>query len=65
MKKDKDIRKAEKLIKNWSARLRQIEEEIKNISTNSEIERYRQFKKTMLNVEHIFTIQKNEFLMKF
>ena len=53
-KKDKDIRKAEKLIKNWSARLRQIEEEIKNISTNSEIERYRQFKKTMLNVEHIF-----------
>jgi DNA sulfur modification protein DndD len=53
-KKDENIRKAEKSIKDWNARLKQIEDEIEGISTNSEIESYRKFKETMASVEYIF-----------
>ena len=53
-KKDEDIRKAEKSIKSWNIRLKQIEDEIKGISTNNEIESYRNFKETMASVEYIF-----------
>jgi len=57
-KKEEDIRKAEKSIKDWNARLKQIEDEIKSISTNSEIESYRTFKETMAAVEYIFNNSK-------
>ncbi len=53
-KKEEDIRKAVKSIKDWNTRLKQIEDEIKGISTNSEIENYRNFKETMACVEYIF-----------
>jgi hypothetical protein len=53
-KKEEDIRKAEKSIKDWNTRLKQIEDEIKGISTNSEIENYRNFKETMASIEYIF-----------
>lgn len=53
-KKLEDIQKAEKSIQIWNTRLKQIENEIKGISTSSEIENYRNFKETMANVEHIF-----------
>ncbi|HEY5590774.1 MAG TPA: hypothetical protein VIK55_07115 [Paludibacter sp.] len=53
-KKDEDIRKAVKFIKDWNVRLKQIEDEIKGISSNSEIESYREFKETMASVEYIF-----------
>jgi DNA sulfur modification protein DndD len=51
--KNEDIRKAEKSIKAWNIRLKQIEEELKDINTNSEIEIYRIFKETMVSVEYI------------
>lgn len=53
-KKEEDIRKAEKSIKDWNIRLKQIEDEIKGISTNKEIENYRSFKETMKSIEDIF-----------
>lgn len=53
-KKKEDIRKAEKSINNWNIRLKQIEDEIKSISANSEIDNYRNFKETMEFVESIF-----------
>jgi DNA sulfur modification protein DndD len=53
-KKEEDIRKAEKSIKDWNTRLKQIEDEIKGISTNREIENYRSFKETMASIEYIF-----------
>ncbi|MCL4481647.1 MAG: hypothetical protein M1445_03330 [Bacteroidetes bacterium] len=51
-KKDEDIRKAEKSIKDWKVRLKQIEEEIEGINTNREIESYRKFKEIMVSVEY-------------
>jgi len=57
-KKDENIRKAEKSIKDWNARLKQIEDEIQGISTNSEIESYREFKGTMASLEYIFQTSK-------
>ncbi|GAB6394233.1 MAG: hypothetical protein MdMp024_0545 [Bacteroidales bacterium] len=57
-KKEEDIRKAEKSIKDWNARLKQIEDEIKSISTNSEIESYRTFKETIAAIEYIFNNSK-------
>jgi DNA sulfur modification protein DndD len=53
-KKDDEIKRAERLIKDWQARLKQIEEEIKSINTNSEIENYRNFRDTMCCVDMIF-----------
>lgn len=57
-KKEGDIRKAEKSIKDWNTRLKQIEDEIKGISTNREIENYRSFKETMASIEYIFNNSK-------
>lgn len=53
-KKEEDIRKAEKSIRDWNTRLKQIEDEVKRNSTNSEIESYRKFKETMVSIEQIF-----------
>jgi DNA sulfur modification protein DndD len=58
-KKDEDIKKAEKFTKDWNARLKQIEEEIKSINTNSEIESYRNFRDTMCCIESIFLNSKD------
>lgn len=57
-KKEEDIKKADNSVKHWQARLRQIEDEIKSVSTNSEIENYRNFKNTMASVEYIFNNSK-------
>jgi DNA sulfur modification protein DndD len=53
-KKEEDIRKAETTITQWKVRLKQIEDEIKSINTNSEIETYRNFKEIMARVESVF-----------
>lgn len=52
------IRKADISINQWKAKLKQIDDDIKSISTNSEIENYRNFKETMLTVEYIFNNSK-------
>jgi DNA sulfur modification protein DndD len=53
LKYDELIRKGELSLNQWRARLKQIDVEIKSISTNSEIEKYRQFKEIMASVEYI------------
>jgi len=53
-KKEEEIKNAEKFIKSWNERLNQIDEEIKNISTNDEINNYRNFRDIMCCVESMF-----------
>lgn len=53
-KKQEDIKKAEHSIRQWQIRLKQIEEEIKTINTDSEITSYRDFKDMMCCVEAMF-----------
>ncbi len=53
-KKNEDIKRADIQIKQWKTRLKQIEEDLRNINTNSEIKNYRDFKDIMICIESIF-----------
>ncbi len=53
-KKEEDIRRAEDTIRGWEVKINQIDDSLKKINTNSEIEGFRKFKETMANIEYIF-----------
>lgn len=53
-KKENEIKCAEVTIKNWNIRLKQIDQEIAEIGTSREIDKYRDFRDTMVSIEHIF-----------
>lgn len=53
-KKDVDIKNAINQIKQWEIRIKQIDDKLNSINTNSEIKSYRNFKDIMTCVELIF-----------
>lgn len=53
-KKERDIQDAEKSINTWNIKLQQIEDQLRCINTNKEVEYYKNFKETMVMIEYIF-----------